>query len=142
METVYDIALFAVRSSAIDSNDESLFDYYIPWCSPCLRLLKELRIFHNYVEILFLAYPKITLLQLSNVVWHSDGSRYFTRTEFTGLFDVFLDDTCSILKWYQLAPEYKKLVRNVRMKELVHLGMVDCNHHRYLCINLGIHELF
>ncbi|KAM3721317.1 putative protein disulfide-isomerase [Dirofilaria immitis] len=109
METVYDIALFAVRSSAIDSNDESLFDYYIP---------------------------------LSNVVWHSDGSRYFTRTEFTGLFDVFLDDTCSILKWYQLAPEYKKLVRNVRMKELVHLGMVDCNHHRYLCINLGIHELF
>lgn len=85
METVHDIALFAMEShssplvtltpktyaSAIDSDDEWLIDYYAPvssllffvdlltlnlfyfyfqWCPPCLRLLRELRRLHNYVE--------------------------------------------------------------------------------------------
>uniref|UniRef100_A0A0R3RQK7 DnaJ homolog subfamily C member 10 n=1 Tax=Elaeophora elaphi TaxID=1147741 RepID=A0A0R3RQK7_9BILA len=38
----------------------------------------------------------------------------------------------------QLAPEYKKLARNMRMKGFLHFGMVDCDHHRQLCLNLGV----
>uniref|UniRef100_A0A915PSW6 DnaJ homolog subfamily C member 10 n=1 Tax=Setaria digitata TaxID=48799 RepID=A0A915PSW6_9BILA len=38
----------------------------------------------------------------------------------------------------QLAPEYKKLARNMHMKEILHFGVVDCGHYQQLCMNLGI----
>uniref|UniRef100_A0A183EEM0 Thioredoxin domain-containing protein n=1 Tax=Gongylonema pulchrum TaxID=637853 RepID=A0A183EEM0_9BILA len=39
----------------------------------------------------------------------------------------------------QLAPEFKKLARNMRRKDFVHFGMVDCDEYKWFCSNLGIH---
>ncbi|CAG9540325.1 unnamed protein product [Cercopithifilaria johnstoni] len=195
METVHDIALFAREShssplvtltpetyaSAIDSGDEWLIDYYAPWCPPCLRLLKELRRLHNYVESIKIGTidcvqhseicKKANANAYPNIVWHSGGrsnarSGYLDVTTIAEFiedarnpivvdlspsnFDLLVldgkPDTVWLVDFYapwcgpcnQLAPEYKKLARNMRIKKFVHFGMVDCDHHRQLCMNLGV----
>ncbi|VIO96670.1 Uncharacterized protein BM_BM6629 [Brugia malayi] len=195
METVHDIALFAMEShssplvtltpetykSAIDSGDEWLIDYYAPWCPPCLRLLNELRRLHNYVKNIKIGTidcdqhgdicRKTNTNAYPNIVWHS-GGRSFARAGYLDVITIaeFIEDTRNpivvdlspsdfnrlvsdgrqstiwLVDFYtpwcgpcnQLAPEYKKLARNMRMKEIVHFGMVNCDHHRQLCMNLGV----
>ncbi|VDK65151.1 unnamed protein product [Onchocerca ochengi] len=195
METVHDIARFATEShssplvtltpetyaSAIDSGDEWLIDYYVPWCPPCLRLLGELRRLHNYVENIKIGTfncdqhgdicKKANINAYPNILWRS-GDRYSARTGYLDVsaiaefiedarnpivvnlspsdFDSLILDRKQDIVWLvdfyapwcgpcnQLVPEYKKLARNMRMKEFIHFGMVDCDQHRHLCINLGI----
>ncbi|VDN01468.1 unnamed protein product [Thelazia callipaeda] len=39
----------------------------------------------------------------------------------------------------ELAPQYKKLARNMRKKEFLHFGMVDCDYYRPFCTSQNIH---